>query len=133
MLSLLNKLGYTVNYKVLNAKQFEVPQNRERIILVGNRLGKFYDFDKLIENQVFSMRDFLDTDKDFDYLSNDEYTLIEEDYIKTQPNSGLRFVDYRNKKIRTAGVREGTEHLSRVHKQPNRIYSVDGIPPTLPS
>ena len=31
------------------------------------------------------------------------------------------------------GVRPGTEHLSRVHKQPNRIYSVYGIHPTLPS
>ncbi|WP_207577783.1 DNA cytosine methyltransferase [Listeria seeligeri] len=133
MLASLNKLGYTVNYKVLNAKQFGVPQNRERIILVGNRLGKFYDFDKLEENQVFSMRNFLDSENEFEYLSNDEYTLIEEEYVKTQPNSGLRFVGYRNKKIRTVGVREGTEHLSRVHKQPNRIYSVDGIHPTLPS
>ena len=26
-----------------------------------------------------------------------------------------------------------TEHLSRVHKQPNRIYSVEGTHPTLPS
>ena len=45
MLDSLGKLGYTVNYKVLNAKNFGVPQNRERVILVGNRLGKFYDFD----------------------------------------------------------------------------------------
>lgn len=31
------------------------------------------------------------------------------------------------------GVRPGTVHLSRVHKQPNRIYSVYGTHPTLPS
>ncbi|WP_235290658.1 DNA cytosine methyltransferase [Streptococcus dysgalactiae] len=31
------------------------------------------------------------------------------------------------------GVRPGTEHLSRVHKQPNRIYSSFGIHPTLAS
>lgn len=30
-------------------------------------------------------------------------------------------------------VRPGTEHLSRVHKQPNRIYSAMGVHPTLPS
>ena len=43
------------------------------------------------------------------------------------------FAGYRNKKIRKAGVREGTEHLSRVHKQPNRIYSIEGVHPALPS
>ena len=61
----------------------------------------------------------------------DEYTLIENP--KQQPVSGLIFVGYRNKSIRKVGVRPGTEHLSRVHKQPNRIYSVKGIHPTLPS
>ena len=47
--------------------------------------------------------------------------------------SGLIFVGYRNKKIRKAGVRPGTENLSRVHKQPNRIYHINGIHPALPS
>ena len=40
---------------------------------------------------------------------------------------------YRNKKIRIKGVRENTKHLSRVHKQPNRIYSAEGTHPTLSS
>lgn len=30
-----NKLGYKIYYQVLNAKDFGVPQNRERIIIVG--------------------------------------------------------------------------------------------------
>ncbi len=30
-----NKLGYKIYYKVLNARDFGVPQNRERIIIVG--------------------------------------------------------------------------------------------------
>lgn len=133
MLDSLGKLGYTVNYKVLNAKNFGVPQNRERVILVGNRLGKFYDFDAVKETPVLSMQSFLDTEGNFEYLSNEEYTLIEDKFVKTQKYSGLKFVGYRNKKIRTNGVREGTEHLSRVHKQPNRIYSIEGVHPTLPS
>ncbi len=52
--------------------------------------------------------------------------------MKTQ-DSGLIFAGYRNKTIRKAGVRPNTEHLSRVHKQPNRIYSTDGVHPALPS
>ena len=36
-----NVLGdnYLISYRVLNAKDFGVPQNRERLIVVGNRLG----------------------------------------------------------------------------------------------
>lgn len=132
MLHSLHELGYTVNYKVLNARNFGVPQNRERIIIVGNLEGSTFDFNAIKETPVSSMLPFLDEEGDFEYLTPDEYTLIDEEHIKTQP-SGLIFVGYRNKKIRTVGVREGTHHLSRVHKQPNRIYSAEGTHPTLAS
>ncbi len=132
MLDSLHELGYTVNYKVLNAKDFGVPQNRERIIIVGSIDGFLFDFEKLEKKPVISMKPFLDKDGSFDYLNEDEYTLIDKKYINVQ-KSGLIFVGYRNKKIRTVGVRPGTEHLSRVHKQPNRIYSAEGIHPTIAS
>lgn len=129
----LTDLGYTVNYKVLNARDFGVPQNRERIIIIGNREGFVFDFDKLELNPVTSMIPFLEENKkEFEYLDPSEYTLLEQDLIKRQP-SGLMFSGYRNKRIRTKGVREGTTHLSRVHKQPNRIYDSKGIHPTISS
>lgn len=79
------------------------------------------------------MYNFLDKFGDFEYLEDTEYTLLKKNEIKCQPKSNLIFCGYRNKKIRTIGVREGTNHLSRVHKQPNRIYSALGVHPTLAS
>lgn len=131
MLDSLESLGYTVSYKILNARDFNVPQNRERIILIGSLEGKIFNFDKLKTNRIESMKNFLDKEGNFTYLDSSEYTLLE-DY-KKQKKSGLIFIGYRNKKIRTKGVRPNTEHLSRVHKQPNRIYSSEGTHPTIPS
>ena len=133
MLSVLSELGYTVVYKVLNARNFGVPQNRERIIIVGNLNGRAFDFTKLKTNTIETMKPFLDKVADFEILSKESYTILDDSQIKKQSKSGLMFCGYRNKKIRTVGVRPGTEHLSRVHKQPNRIYSSSGIHPTLAS
>lgn len=133
MLSVLSELGYTVVYKVLNARDFGVPQNRERIVIIGNREGRAFDYSKLKTNTIEAMKPFLDKTGDFEILPTDSYTILEQSLIKKQLKSGLIFCGYRNKKIRTVGVRPGTEHLSRVHKQPNRIYDVNGVHPTLAS
>ena len=133
MLDTLNDLGYHVDYRVFNAREFGVPQNRDRIIIIGNNIGKVFDFNKIEKNKVESMLPFLDSEGDFEFLEEGTYTLIDKDKIKKQEKSGLMFCGYRNKKIRTSGVRPGTEHLSRVHKQPNRIYDSQGIHPTLAS
>lgn len=133
MLDTLHDLGYTVNYQVLNAKDFGLPQNRERIILVGNLEGIHFDFDKLKKEKSKPMKYFLDKEGDFEYLKPNEYTILEDKYIKEQSNSGLIFIGYRNKPIRKAGVRPNTEYLSRVHRQINRIYSSEGMHPTIAS
>ena len=130
ILDKLKGLGYFVSWRVLNGADYGVPQNRERIIIIGSLQGEF-DFDKIKTVPRGRLIDFLDIDGTFEYLDPADYTLIENP--KQQPGSGLIFTGYRNKSIRKVGVRPGTEHLSRVHKQPNRIYSVLGIHPTLPS
>lgn len=40
-------LGYDVDYKVLKASDYGVPQNRERVIIIGNRLGLENPFPKI--------------------------------------------------------------------------------------
>jgi DNA (cytosine-5)-methyltransferase 1 len=34
------ELGYKVDYKLLNAAEYGIPQLRERVIIIGNRLNK---------------------------------------------------------------------------------------------
>lgn len=124
----LEELGYVISKKVLNASDFGVPQNRERIIIIGHKNKKF-DFSKIKKQQKPVLKDFLDKENNFEYL-DEPYTILDE---QKRQDSGLIFAGYRNKTIRKAGVRPGTEHLSRVHKQPNRIYSTEGVHPALPS
>ena len=124
----LENLGYKTSWKLLNASDFGVAQNRERIIIIGHKEEKF-DFTKLETKPKPILKEILDQDVEFEYL-NEPYTILLN--YRTQ-ESGLIFIGHRNKSIRKAGVRPGTEHLSRVHKQPNRIYSSDGLHPALPS
>lgn len=125
----LEELGYRVSSKLLNAKDFGSAQNRERLIIIGHKQRNFY-FKLMRRTTNKTIEDVLDEVGDFEYLKSSEYTMIE--YPRKQL-SGLLFVGYRNKKIRKAGIKPGTLHLSRVHKQPNRIYSAKGTHPTLPS
>lgn len=129
----LNSLGYSVNYKVLNAKDYGVPQNRERIIIVGSRDKIHFDFNKVVGIESKPMKEFLDKTGNFEILTPEQYTILEDRYIKQQKGSGLIFTGYLNKPMRKAGVRPNTEHLSRVHRQVNRIYSSDGMHPTIAS
>lgn len=62
MSSIFSQLGYTWSYQVLNAKDYGIPQNRERIFVVGFRndlqLKEKFSFPEPIKLK-YTMRDFL--------------------------------------------------------------------------
>ena len=129
ILQALEELGYHVRWTILNASDFGVPQNRERVIIVCTLQKPFSFVPLAMCHNRLVLRDFLDKEGEFEYMT-DPYTLLPK---TTLQDSGLIFAGYRNKRIRTVGVNPDTLHLSRVHKQPNRIYSADGVHPALPS
>ena len=66
----LNKLGYGVSYKVLSAKDFGLPQNRERLFIVGFLSGKLFKFPEPIGTKT-KVGDILEGKVDSKYtLSN---------------------------------------------------------------
>lgn len=59
IISDFRKLGYDVDFRVLKASDYGVPQNRERVVIIGNRLGLENPFPKKthgIENSLFESR-----------------------------------------------------------------------------
>lgn len=131
ILEAIKGMGYYVDWCILNATSFGVPQNRERIIIIAT-LARPFDFSALAAmrpDETLALADFLDRDGDFEYM-DEPHTLLEH---PTRQRSGLIFAGYRNKRTRGNGMRPGTEHLSRVYKQPKRIYSTEGVHPALPS
>lgn len=130
----LERQGYNFRYKVLNAKDFGLAQNRERIIIVASR-DRPFDFGPIakIKFKPVCIEDILERSSErFEIIGPEEYTILDKKFW-TEQKSGLVFVGHRNKSPRKAGVRPNTEHLSRAHKQPNRIYHVKGTHPTLSS
>lgn len=69
----LENLGYHVHAKVLNALDFGVPQNRERIIIVGFLEDVPFDFPLPVpESQRQSLNDILVTEVDRKYYVNEK-------------------------------------------------------------
>lgn len=77
----LNNLGYVSYYKVLNAKDFGIPQNRERVftISIRNDINKKFKFPEPFDNGI-RLKDLLEEEVDEKYYINTEKAnkLIEE-------------------------------------------------------
>ena len=95
----LNKLGYGVCWKVLNSKDYGIPQNRERIWFVC-KLGGWnfmeFMFPNPIELKIF-LKDILEENIEDKYYLNEEQI---KKLIKRNENfnmKGNRFIDSENK------------------------------------
>lgn len=69
----LNNLGYVSYYKVLNAKDFGIPQNRERVftISIRNDINKEFKFPEPFDNGI-RLKDLLEKEVDEKYYINTE-------------------------------------------------------------
>lgn len=69
----MEKLGYTSNYKVLNAMDFGLPQNRNRVFTISCLNGSLFNFDTLEKIEMKNIELFLEKK-------------VSEEYLVTQPS-----------------------------------------------
>lgn len=73
IISRFGQIGYNVNYRILKASDYGVPQSRERVFFIGLNKNKFkntfFDFEKIEKQQVVSTKDAL---SDLPSLDNKE-------------------------------------------------------------
>ena len=82
-LSKMQKMGYTNSFETLNAMDFGLPQNRNRVFTISYLDGTTFDFDDLIKTVSPHIRELLEDTE-------------EEKYIVTQP-SMLKVIDKKPK------------------------------------
>lgn len=137
-IEVMDNLGYNSYYKVLNAKDYGIPQNRERVYTLSIRkdIDKGYEFPEPVELKL-KLKDMLEKNVDEKYylsqekvdkiqLSNfaQEKTRIQDkDYCDT-----LLARDYKDPKcVRIGGIfdKDGKR------KQAGGIWDKEGLCPTL--
>lgn len=67
ILKQFKRIGYTTSYKVLNARDFGVPQNRERLFIVGSLDGIEFSFPEKISKRPLTVRQAI---SDLPFLKN---------------------------------------------------------------
>lgn len=82
----VKSLGYQVYYKVLNAKDFNIPQNRERLFVIGirNDLNQKFNFDNLQKKPYKALFNFLENDVDLSYYVKVN-SYVENHFRKNKP------------------------------------------------
>jgi DNA (cytosine-5)-methyltransferase 1 len=86
-------LGYHIYYKVLNTKDYGIPQNRERIFIVGFKYWREFTFPKKMPLNI-TLKDLLEDDV------NEKYFISEKRITTLKKNDrSIGFTNPENKKI----------------------------------
>lgn len=136
-ITIMESLGYNSYYQVLNAKDYGIPQNRERVYTISIRKDideKEFKFPKK-EPLKIVLKDLLEKEVDEKYYLNDKQLLAIKNstYMSTQRRiqeknwcDTLCARDFKDPKC----IQVGTLDIKGID-QIKRVYSPEGISPTL--
>jgi len=114
----LEQLGYSNYVQLLNAKDYGIPQNRNRCFMVSI-LGDFYYGFPRKQKLKLRLKDMLEDEVDEKYY-------LSERALKGVLNTTLCARDYKDPKLILVGNMEGGKWESA-----RRVYSEDGLAPTI--
>lgn len=137
----LRELGYHIDYKVLNAKDFNTPQNRERIFIVGFKDADEYhafSFPPVVELNL-RLKDVLELEAHEKYYLSEK--MLSGFIATTNKENGYKFIPKTKNQIANAittrcGLR-ATDTFVKVagfinqKTQGSRVFCESGISPTL--
>lgn len=113
-LSWLEDEGYTNYWQVLNAKDYDVPQNRERVFVVSILGNEKYEFPEK-QDLTKKVKDILEENVP------DKFYLSEEKVKSLIPS----------KSISAEGINKVGDLSSYNREELGRVYNADGVSPTL--
>ncbi|MCR5087502.1 MAG: DNA cytosine methyltransferase [Lachnospiraceae bacterium] len=120
------ELGYSLKYRVLNAVDYGVPQNRERVILVGFRGENPYVYPEPTHGEgrlpYVTMKDALE---DLPPLRSGQQ---EDTYSKEPTNDFLKFVRAGSNGLTEHAAPRNGEHLIRIMEALKEGQSKDDLP-----
>lgn len=106
----LTELGYTNSYKLLNAKDYGIPQNRQRCFMISILNGNKFKFPEG-ENLKLRLKDMLEIDVNQKYYLPSRYITNKLEVFND--NNIIANLNY------------------TTFNSANKVYSIDGVSPTL--
>ena len=137
----LEQLGYTSKWQCLNAKDYGVPQNRDRCFMVSWLGNHYYDFPTPIKLEK-RLKDVLETNVDEKYYLNDDtIERISKWKSQQQPLDHILNENSCSPCLTARGAGEehsgmillgmlGGEKYEKMHDIARRVYDTNGIAPT---
>lgn len=114
-IDLLNNLGYKSYWKVLNGKDYGVPQNRERVIMFSVLDGEHFNFS--------TGRDYFLTISDILIDKYEDRYIVKKEFELTD-----KFYKYYN--VKNNYIVESAK-IDSSYDQNSRVYGVNGVSPTI--
>lgn len=140
-LETMEQLGYTNYYQVINAKDYGIPQNRERVFTISIRkdINKIFTFPPKQELKL-KLKDMLEDEVDEKYYLSDEMVdkikasnfmqerkrIQEKEYCDT-----LLARDWKDPKCVEVNRKYGVFDTEKSKHQAGSVYDENGLSPTL--
>lgn len=116
----LDEAGYNSYWKVLNAKNYGVPQNRERVFIISIR--------KDIDKGTFQFPEPFESDKRLKDILEDE---VDEKYFLSEKMIQGFIANTNMNKDNKQIIDAGNLNNKGWYKSSNKVYSNEGIAPTI--